>query len=139
MQEEQEKGEQLLSIRGKNMSTTIRDLSHLGIVLEQNSTLETEGEFEGQGFSTVTIHMKPDGSSQYEQKGFVNTPKGEFVAIWGRGTGRNVGPTDATWKGEVRFMTQSPKLSSLNDAAYRLEGTGDQAEGEFRGTVFNTE
>ena len=65
MQEEQEKGEQLLSIRGKNMSTTIRDLSHLGIVLEHYSTLETQWEFEGLVFSTVSIHMKLDGSSQY--------------------------------------------------------------------------
>ena len=139
MQEEQEKDGQLLSIRGKNVSTTIRDLSHLGIVLEQNSTLEAEGEFEGQGYSTVTIHMKPDGSSQYEQKGFVNTPKGEFVAIWGRGTGKNVSPTNTTWEGEVRFMSQSPKISSLNDAAYRVEGSGDQAEGEFRARIFEAE
>ena len=139
MQEEQERGEQILSIRGKNVSTTIRDVSHLGIVLEQNSTLETEGEFEGQGFSTVTIHMKPDGSSQYEQKGFVNTPKGDFVTIWGRGTGKNTSPANTTWEGEVRFMTQSEKLASLNDIAYRVEGTGDQAEGEFRGNIFEAE
>lgn len=139
LQEEQEKGEQILSIRGKNVTTTIKDISHLGLILEQNSTLETEGEFEGAGFSTVTIHLKPDGSSQYEQKGFVNTPKGEFVALWGRGTGRNVSPTNATWEGEVRFMTQAPKLSSLNDTAYRVEGSGDQAEGEFRGNIFEAE
>ena len=139
MQEEQEKAEQVLSIRGKNVSTTIRDVSHLGIVLEQNSTLETEGKFEGAGFSTVTIHMKPDGSSQYEQKGFVTTPKGESIALWGRGKGKSTSPTNATWEGEVQFMSQAPRLASLNETTYRVEGTGNQAEGEFSGTVFETE
>jgi len=139
MQEEEEKGEQILSIRGKNTSTTIRDVSHLGIILEQNSTLETEGEFEGQGLSTVTIHLHPDGTSQYEQRGFVNTPKGEFVAIWGRGKGKNSTPTKATWEGELQFMSQSQKLSSLNDTTFLVQGSGDQAEGEFRGAVFKSE
>jgi hypothetical protein len=113
MQEQEEEGEQILSLRGKTVNTTVRDISHLGIVLEQNTTLETEGEFEGSGYSTVTIHMKPDGSSQYEQKGFVTTPKGELVTIRGRGTGKQVSPTNAIWKGEVAFLSQAANLSSL--------------------------
>jgi len=139
MREQEEEGEQILSLRGKTVSTTVRDISHLGIVLEQNTTLETEGEFEGSGYSTVTIHMKPDGSSQYEQKGFVVTPKGELVTIRGRGTGKQVSPTNATWEGEVQFMSQAAKLSSLNDNSYRVEGSGDQAEGSFRATIFGSE
>ncbi len=139
MQEQEEKREQVLSIRGKNVSTTIRDISHLGIVLEQNSTLEAEGEFEGAGFSTVTIHLKHDGSSQYEQKGFVTTPKGEVVTIRGRGTGKAISPTNTTWEGDVEFTSQSPKLAPLSENSYRIEGTGDQAEGEFRGTSFHNE
>lgn len=135
MQEEEE-GEKLLSIRGKNVTTTIKDVSHLGTVLEQNSTLEAEGEFEGQGYSTVTIHMKPDGSSEYEQKGFVTTRKGEIIALKGRGTGKSESPTETSWKGEVRFMSQAPKLSSLNGTTYRVQGSGDQAEGEFQATIF---
>jgi len=87
-------GEQVLSIRGKNVSITIRDISHPGIVLEQNSTLEAEGEIEGAGFSTVTIHIEPDGLSRYEQKGFVTTPKGELVTSGARAHGRpSVRPT----------------------------------------------
>lgn len=139
MQEQEEKGEQILSLRGKTVSTTVKDISHLGIVLEQNTTLETEGEFEGAGHSTVTIHMKPDGSSQYEQKGFVTTTNGELVTIRGRGTGKQISPINATWEGDVQFMSQAPKLSSLNDNSYRFEGSGDQAEGEFRATIFEYE
>jgi hypothetical protein len=57
MQEQEEEGELILNLRGKTVSTKVRDISHLGIVLEQNTTLETEGEFEGSGYSTVTTHI----------------------------------------------------------------------------------
>jgi hypothetical protein len=139
LQEQETKAEELLSIRSKNISTTVRDISHLGIVLEQNSTLEAEGEFEGAGYSTVTIHLKPDGSSQYEQKGFVTTPTGELVSLRGRGTGKNTSPTKATWEGEVEITSAAPSLAELNDNTYRIHGTGDQAEGEFHGTIFHNE
>jgi hypothetical protein len=130
------KGEQILDVHGKSTGITINDISQSGIELEQNSTDQATGKFNAMGFSTVKVHQKTDGTSEWEQKGILNTMEGDFVAVWGKGNGKNTGPTSATWEGEVHFMTQSPKLSWLNNTKGWVEGSGDQARGEFHGRIF---
>ena len=46
-------------------------------------------------------------------------------------------PTTGTWQGEAFFMTQSPKLSWLNNSKGWIEGSGDMATGTYRGKVYS--
>jgi hypothetical protein len=130
------KGAELLDIQGKNTGITIKDISQSGFHLEQNTNDTVTGKFNAAGFSTVIVKQKTDGTSDFEQKGILNTMEGDFVAMWGKGTGKQTGPTTATWTGEVHFMTQSPKLAWLNDTKGWVEGSGDQAAGTFHGKIY---
>lgn len=130
------KGELIFELHSKSVTVTVRDISETGIKLEQNSVDQANGKVNANGFSTVTIWQKVDGSSEWENKGVLTTTDGDFIAAWGKGTGKNTGPTTAAWSGEVHFMSQSPKLAWLNGAKGWVEGNGDQAKGEAWGKVY---
>jgi hypothetical protein len=130
------KGELIANISGKNAGTTIKDISNSGIHLEQNTVDQISGKISGGGFSTVNIKQRTDGTSEFEQKGLMNTMEGDTIAAWGKGTGKRTGPTTATWEGEMHFMTQSPKLAWLNNTKGWMEGSGDQAAGTFQGKIY---
>jgi hypothetical protein len=130
------KGELLFELHSKAVTTTVRDISESGITLEQNSIDQAKGKVNADGMSTVTIHQKPDGSGEWENKGIMTTREGDFIAAWGSGKGKNTGPTTAEWSGELHFMSQSPKLSWLNGAKGWVEGKGDQAKGESWGKIY---
>jgi len=46
------------------------------------------------------------------------------------------GPTTGNWEGELHFMTQSPKLSWLNNSTGWAEGQGNMATGESHGKIY---
>ncbi len=125
-----------MEVHDKSVTTTVRDISETGIKLEQNSTSQAKGKINGQGMSTVSVALKTDGSSEWQLKGIMNTKEGDFLAVWGSGTGKATGPTTASWTGEVHFMSTSPKLAWLNTAKGWVEGSGDQAKGESWGKVY---
>jgi hypothetical protein len=85
---------------------------------------------------TVSVFQKPDGTNEWEVKAIETTPEGDFIAVIGRGRGKSTGPTTAQWEGEVQFMTQSPRLSWLNGKKGWVEGSGNQATGEFQNKVY---
>ncbi len=137
MQESQKmKGELLLEWHGKLVTTTVKEISPSGVTLAYNSQDKITGKFNATGFSTVTVWLKTDGTSEWENKGIGTTNEGDFIAGWGKGTGKNTGPTTQTWEGEVHFMSQSPKLSWLNNVKGWVEGSGDSATGESHAKVF---
>ncbi len=125
-----------MEIHDKSVTTTVRDISESGIKLEQNSTSQVTGKVNAMGMSTISYTLKTDGSNVWELKGIMNTMEGDFVAVWGGGTGKATGPTTAAWTGEVHFMSTSPKLAWLNTVKGWVEGSGDNAKGEAWGKVF---
>ncbi len=130
------KGELLLEISGKTVSTTIKELTPLGVRMEINDTAQATGKYNAAHMETVTVFQKTDGTSDWETKGIETTRDGDFIVVAGRGTGRSTGPTTSTWTGEVHFMTQSPKLAWLNTTKGWVEGTGDMAAGTFHGKIY---
>jgi hypothetical protein len=133
---EKTKGELILEVHDKSTTTTVRDISQSGIKLEQNSVSQAKGKLNAQGMTTVSITLKTDGSSDWEMKGVMSTKEGDFLAVWGNGTGKQTGPTSADWTGEVHFMSQSPKLSWLNNVTGWVEGSGDNAKGESSAKIY---
>ena len=130
------KGDLLVENTGKLVSTTVREISPTGIKLEYNSQDQTKGRYKANGVSTTTVWLKTDGTAEWETKGIETTNEGDFIAAWGKGTGKNTSPTTQSWEGEVHFMTQSKKLSWLNDVKGWVEGSGNQVTGESHGKIF---
>jgi hypothetical protein len=133
----QKTGELLGEIRGKTVTRTIKDITPLGVRLELNN----EGKFVGGLYNanrleTVSVFQNLDGSLQWESKGLDMTAEGDVVAISGRGTGKATGPTTIWAEGETVYMTQSPKLASLNTTKGRVEVTADHLTGEFEIKVY---
>ncbi len=136
MQAQQEKGEQMFEIRGKTITRTIVDISQSGIKLQSNDEGQVSGQYDGVHMETVTIWIKTDNANEWENKAIELTKDGDFVAVWGKGTGKNTSPTKVEWSGEVSYMTQSPKLSWLNSTKGWVEGWADNVTGELHGKVY---
>jgi hypothetical protein len=130
------KGELIFENHSKIVTTSVREISPTGIKLESNSQDQLTGRVKAQGVSTITILQKTDGTAEWELKGIATTPEGDSFAGWGKGTGKNTGPTTQAVQGELTFMTQSPKLAWLNNAKVWAEGSGDTAKGEFVGKFY---
>jgi hypothetical protein len=104
----QSKGEPILETSSKIGSVSIRDITQAGIKMEINSTGQTKGKYHSNDISTTTVWNKTDGTSEWESKGIQNTHDGDFIAVWGKGTGKPTGQSSQVWEGEMHFMTQSP-------------------------------
>ncbi len=130
------KGDLLLETRSKTVTTTVKDISQSGIKFDINSELQTTGKIKARGLSTVSVWQKTDGTSEWENKGMLTTAEGDFLAVWGKGTGKNTGPTITAYEGETHFMSQSPKLAWLNNVKAWTEGTTDQTKPEHVGRIY---
>jgi hypothetical protein len=125
-------------IRGKTVSRSIKEITPLGVRLELNN----EGHFAGAKYNaahmeTVHLFQNLDGTLEWTVKAIENTPEGDVVVINGKGTGRITGPTSLTAEGQVVYMTQSPRLSSVNGTKGRVEVTSNTATGEFTIKVYS--
>jgi hypothetical protein len=130
------KGEEVLEMRSKTVTTTVKDISPSGVTLELNSEGQSKGKINAQGIATTTVVMKTDGTSTWENKGIFNTNDGDMLVIWGKGTGKSVSPSAQAWEGEMHAMSQSPKLAWLNNAKLWTEGKGDRAKNESVAKVY---
>ena len=136
MQAQETKGELLYEVKSKNVNVTIKDISQNGIVLEMNDRGEISGKFHGNHMDTVTVNMKTDGSNDWQVKSIMNTKDGDMVVVQGGGKGQMAGPQTGNWSGELHFMTQSPKLSYLNNTTGWVEGQGNMATGESHAKIY---
>jgi hypothetical protein len=130
------KGDLILQTLGKTVTTTVRDISPAGIKLEFNSEVRTTGRVKAKGLGTLSVWQKTDGTSEWENKGVLTTTQGDLIAAWGKGTGKSTSPTTTAWEGDLHFMSQSPRLSWLNNMECWTEGTADQTKGVSRGKVY---
>jgi hypothetical protein len=69
--------------------------------------------------------MKMDGTNEWESRAVEMTREGDTVMVQGKGTG-----VGNTFKGEVTYMTNSPRLNWLNNTKAMVEGTTDMKTNE---------
>ncbi len=119
------KGQLLLEVHGKMVSTTIRELSPLGVKFEINDQGEVQGKYNASRIATINVLQKPDGNFEWESKEVHNTKEGDFVVAAGKGTGRFTSPGKGEGYGELSFMTTSPRLSWINNTKGWLEASID--------------
>lgn len=137
MQAQIEKETLLGEWRAKAAPLTVKEITPFGIKVEYNDVGQFSGVFTTTSYDTCAFFLKNDGTFDVEVKGLWATKEGDFIVVTAHGNGRMSGPTTSKADGEFIFMTQSPKLSWLNNKKYRAEITGDIATGESVGKFFS--
>ena len=127
------KGELIAEVKGKQSSWTIKEINQSGIKMEMNDEGTITGKYNANFMETISIHRKPDGTSNWESRG-IEMAGPDMVVTTGKGTAKSTGPNN-TWEGEITYMTQSPRLAWLNNTKGWIEGTANQAEREYTARV----
>jgi hypothetical protein len=83
--------------------------------------------------------FKMDGTNEWEAKAMETTKEGDVVMMMGKGTGRLEKPMEGIIEGEVTCMTNSPRLSWLNNAKGTIEGMIDQKNGDISLKIYAIE
>ncbi len=129
------KGEVIAEIKGKTNSWTIKEITQTGVKMENNEEGQVTGKYNANFMETINIVMKPDGTSTWEGKG-LHMAGTDMLVVTGKGTGKQTSPTTVSFEGEQTFMTQSPKLSWLNNTKGWIEGTANVAERHFTAKIY---
>jgi hypothetical protein len=136
--EQKERGELFGEIRAKVVNRTIKELTPLGVKLEVNGEGGLTGKIlNSKHLETITEFLKTDGTFEWDTKAIEMTMEGEVVVASARGTGKATGPTTIWGEGEGVYMTQSPRLASLNGQRVKVEVTGDQASGDYHVKIWS--
>jgi hypothetical protein len=133
--QQQMKGEVIAELRGKTDSFSIKDITSSGVKLENNDVGQVTGKYQANFMETVSIHMKTDGTSDWEGKGIQMAGK-DMVVVTGHGKGHRNADGTISFEGEQKYMTQSPSLSWLNTTKAWIEGTATQADQTFTAKVY---
>jgi len=133
--QQQSKGDVIAELRGKNDSFSIKDISSSGVKLENNDVGQITGKYQGNFMETVSIHMKTDGTSEWESRGIQMVGK-DMVVVTGHGKGHRGADGNIMFEGDQKYMTQSPNLSWLNTTKAWIEGTANQADQTFTAKVY---
>ena len=115
------KGELLIETKEKATTVIIKEFSAGGVKLQYNAQGEVSGKYSGAHLETVDIVQKADGTFEYEARGIDTTKDGDLLLLTGKGTGKQVDPTGATFQGTITFMTQSKNLGWLNSTKAIVE------------------
>ena len=132
---QQAKGEVIAELRGKTDSFSIKDISSNGIKMENNDVGQITGKYQANFMETVSIHMKTDGTSEWEGKGIQMVGK-DMVVATSHGKGHTTADGKIWFEGEQKYMTQAPSLSWLNTTKGWIEGTANQADQTFTAKVY---
>src|SRR5437879_13548967 len=122
--QQQTKGEVIAELRGKTDSFSIKDIGANGIKIENNDVGQITGKYQANFMETDSIHMKTDGTSEWEGKGIQMVGK-DMVVVTGHGKGHRGPDGNAMFEGEQKYMTQTPNLSSLNTTKACIEGAAN--------------
>jgi hypothetical protein len=133
--QQQAKGEVIAELRGKTDSFSIKDISSNGVKMENNDMGQITGKYQANFMETISINMKTDGTSEWEGKGIQMAGK-DMVVATSHGKGKTTADGKIWLEGDVKYMTQSPSLSWLNNTKGWIEGTATQADQTFTAKVY---
>jgi hypothetical protein len=131
-----EKKELLVEIKEKTNAIIIKEFNADGAMLQYNSAGEVKGRYHGIHMETVDVKLKMDGSNEWEVKAIETTKEGDIIMMTGKGTGQQEKPMEGTIMGEVTCMTNSPRLSWLNNSKGSIEGMIDQKSGDINLRIY---
>ena len=117
-------------IKEKTQATIMKEFAADGAMIQYNSMGEFKGKFHAMHMETVDAKIKMDGTNEWEVKAMEMTKEGDVIMITGKGTGKQEKAMEGSFKGEVMFMTNSPKLTWLNNTKAWVEGMTDLKNNE---------
>ena len=109
-------------IKEKTIVAIIKEFVADGAMLQYNSVGEFKGKYHANHLETVDVKLKMDGTNEWEVRAMETTMEGDVVMITGKGTGKQENAMEGSFKGEVTYMTNSPRLSWLNNTKAWVEG-----------------
>ena len=110
----------IAEIKERTNAVIIKEFNPEGALIEYNSSGEVKGKYHANHLETADVKMKMDGTNEWEMRAMEMTKEGDVVMITGKGTGQQ-----NNFTGELTYMTNSPRLSWLNNTKARVEGTTD--------------
>ncbi len=120
-----EKKDMLAEIKEKTNAIVIKEFSQDGAMIQYNSSGEVKGKYHANHVETTDVKMKMDGKNEWETRAMETTKEGDVIMLTGKGTGQQ-----NNFMGEVTYMTNSAKLSWLNNTKATVEGTTDMKNNE---------
>lgn len=132
-----EKEELLLEVKEKTTAIVIKEFSPSGAKIQYNSMGEVKGKYSGAHIETTDVLQKMDGTYDWASRAIETTKEGDTLLVSGNGTGRQaIGSTIGTLQGESTCITNSQRLSWLNNTKVKVEGTFDSRKNEINLKVF---
>jgi hypothetical protein len=128
--------EVLGELKNKFTCMTLKEFSEDGVIMQNNAVGEVNGRYNADHIETDDIKMKLDGTMEWESRGLDTTKEGDIILSQAKGIGKTEQVTQTTFKGEVSFITNSPKLSWLNKTKGYIEGVLDQKSGEATAQLY---
>ena len=125
------KRDELAEIKEKTTAVIIKEFKPDGAMVQYNSMGEVKGKYHGSHMETVDVMYKMDGTNDWQVKAMEMTKEGDVVMITGNGTGRQEKAMEGSLKGEITYMTNSPRLNWLNGSKATVEGMVDQKNNEL--------
>lgn len=125
-----EKKDLLGEIKEKTNAVIIKELATDGAMIQYNSMGEVKGRYHANHIETADVKLKMDGTNEWEVRAMEMTKEGDVVMISGKGTGRQESAMTGSFNGEVTYMTNSSRLSWLNNTKGWVEGMMDQKNNE---------
>ena len=120
-----EKRDLIAEIKERANAVIIKEFNPDGALIEYNSSGEVKGKYHASHLETVDVKMKMDGTNEWEMRAMEMTKEGDVVMITGKGTGQQ-----NNFAGELAYMTNSSRLSWLNNTKARVEGVTDMKNNE---------
>jgi len=115
----------IAEIKERANAVIIKEFNPDGAIIEYNSSGEVKGKYHANHLETADVKMKMDGTNEWEMRAMEITKEGDVVMISGKGTGQQ-----NNFTGEFTYMTNSPRLSWLNNTKALVEGTTDMKTNE---------
>ena len=115
----------IAEIKERANAVIIKEFNPDGAIIEYNSSGEVKGKYHANHLETADVKMKMDGTNEWEMRAMEITKEGDVVMISGKGTGQQ-----NNFAGEFTYMTNSPRLSWLNNTKALVEGTTDMKTNE---------
>ena len=115
----------IAEIKERTNAVIIKEFNPDGAIIEYNSSGEVKGKYHANHLETADVKMKMDGTNEWEMRAIEMTKEGDVVMITGKGTGQQ-----NNFTGELTYMTNSPRLSWLNNTKARVEGITDMKNNE---------
>ena len=131
-----EKREVLAEIKEKADAIIIKEFNKEGAMVQYNSTGEVKGKYHANHIETADVKLNMDGTNEWEVRAMETTKEGDVVMVSGKGTGKQENAMEGSFKGEVTYMTNSSRLSWLNNTKAWVEGMTDQKNNESNMKIY---